>query len=346
MSSLTVTNQEFSLVPESQNPHPFGIPIRVLIADSNQMNSELLAGALTRNRTIEVVGSATGDSALRDAIAANKPQVLLISTDLEEGPGSGFKIMRELRASQSQIKLIALLDSSRRDRVVEAFWSGAQGVFSRSGSIKSLCKCISRVQSGQIWANTEEMRLVLEALTYAVPPRLVNANGTDLLTQREQDVVRCLAEGLSNREVAKRLKISEHTVKNYLFHIFDKLGVSSRVEVVLYASGQRMLVKKHADPEMEHHSLTDTQEILDSLLQGAKLGFPGSQFNLGCLYREGKACPADPVSAYVWFETARLTSEGMVAKSREARDRMAGSLTPQQLLEAKRRISMKTRPTS
>ena len=64
MSSLTVTNQEFSLVPESHNPHPFGIPIRVLIADSNQMNSELLAGALTRNRTIEVVGSATCDSAI------------------------------------------------------------------------------------------------------------------------------------------------------------------------------------------------------------------------------------------------------------------------------------------
>ena len=80
---------------------------------------------------------------------------------------------------------------------------------------------------------------MLEALTYSVPPRFVNAQGIDLLTPREHDVVKCVAEGLSNREVARRLQISEHTVKNYLLHVFDKLGVSSRVEVVLYASAQR-----------------------------------------------------------------------------------------------------------
>ena len=65
--------------------------------------------------------------------------------------------------------------------------------------------------------------------------RVVNADGMRLLTKREEDVVRLVAEGLQNREIAKELKLSEHTVKNYLFHIFDKLGVSSRVELVLYA---------------------------------------------------------------------------------------------------------------
>jgi DNA-binding CsgD family transcriptional regulator len=65
--------------------------------------------------------------------------------------------------------------------------------------------------------------------------RVVNADGLRLLTRREEDVVRLLAEGLQNRDIAKELKLSEHTVKNYLFHIFDKLGVSSRVELVLYA---------------------------------------------------------------------------------------------------------------
>lgn len=343
MSVLSVTNQELSLTPGTSPAHPFSVPIRVLIADGSPMNSELLASALKRNRVIEVIGSSTDSAGVRTAIAENKPHVLLISPDLEDGSGSGFKIMRELRATQSQMKLIALLDSSRHDRVVEAFWSGAQGVFSKSGSIKSLCKCIYQVQSGQIWANTEEMRLVLEALTYAVPPRLVNAKGTDLLTQREQDVVRCLAEGLSNREVAQRLKISQHTVKNYLFHIFDKLGVSSRVEVVLYASGQRELVRKQVNPEIENDSPADDEEMLDSFRQGAELGFPASQFKLGCLYRDGRGYPADPVSAYVWLETARATCERLGTKSCEARDKMVNNMTAEQLLEARRRISSKLR---
>jgi DNA-binding CsgD family transcriptional regulator len=75
---------------------------------------------------------------------------------------------------------------------------------------------------------------VIGALKDSEPMRLVEAGGGAILSKREQDVVRCVAEGLSNREIATRLKLTEHTVKNYLFRIFDKLGVSSRVEVVLY----------------------------------------------------------------------------------------------------------------
>jgi DNA-binding NarL/FixJ family response regulator len=75
----------------------------------------------------------------------------------------------------------------------------------------------------------------LEAFAQLAPMRVVNADGMRLLTKREEDVVRLLAEGMQNREIAKELSLSEHTVKNYLFHIFDKLGVSSRVELVLYA---------------------------------------------------------------------------------------------------------------
>src|SRR5262249_5361294 len=76
---------------------------------------------------------------------------------------------------------------------------------------------------------------LLEALGEALPLRVIDARGTALLSRREQEVVRCVAEGLSNREIAQRLGLTEHTVKNYLFRIFDKLGVSKRVEVVLYA---------------------------------------------------------------------------------------------------------------
>jgi DNA-binding NarL/FixJ family response regulator len=119
--------------------------------------------------------------------------------------------------------------------VVEAFRTGARGVFCRSESLTSLARCIQCVSEGQIWANSKELRYLLEALGEALPLRVVDTRGAALLSRREIEVVRCVAEGLSNREIAQRLGLTEHTVKNYLFRIFDKLGVSKRVEVVLYA---------------------------------------------------------------------------------------------------------------
>jgi DNA-binding NarL/FixJ family response regulator len=118
--------------------------------------------------------------------------------------------------------------------VVEAFRCGAQGVFSRTESSKTLAKCINSVHQGQVWASSAELCYLIEAFRESAPVRLMDARLEAILSKREQDVVRCVAEGLSNREIASRLKLTEHTVKNYLFRIFDKLGVSSRVEVVLY----------------------------------------------------------------------------------------------------------------
>jgi DNA-binding NarL/FixJ family response regulator len=94
---------------------------------------------------------------------------------------------------------------------------------------------VEQVQAGQIWADSSELSEVLETFSQVAPMRVVNAEGMRLLTKREEDVVRLLAEGLQNRDIAQELKLSEHTIKNYLFHIFEKLGVSSRVELVLYA---------------------------------------------------------------------------------------------------------------
>jgi DNA-binding NarL/FixJ family response regulator len=94
---------------------------------------------------------------------------------------------------------------------------------------------VEQVNAGQIWANSTELAEVIDAFSQLAPMRVVNADGMRLLTKHEEEVVRLLAEGLQNREIARELNLSEHTVKNYLFHIFDKLGVSSRVELVLYA---------------------------------------------------------------------------------------------------------------
>ncbi len=89
------------------------------------------------------------------------------------------------------------------------------------------------------WLNSHQLHCVLDALVSATPLRLVSSQGRRLLTKREDDVVKLVADGLSNRNVAHKLGLTEHTVSNYLFRIYEKLGISSRVELVLYALKQR-----------------------------------------------------------------------------------------------------------
>jgi DNA-binding NarL/FixJ family response regulator len=164
--------------------------------------------------------------------------VVILSEALEGISGRGFEVLTELRAALPKIRVVMLLDSAEREMVVEAFRRGARGVFCRSDSPSMLSRCVHRVHEGQLWINADQLEYLLETLEATPSTRLVNARGTVLLSKREEDVTRCLAAGLANREIAKELKISPNTVKNYLFRIFNKLGVSSRIEVVLYAASQ------------------------------------------------------------------------------------------------------------
>lgn len=209
--------------------------IRVLAADATRMNSQLLAAALERDNRFQVLDPAADARGIIATVAKEKPAVVVISAELDEDKRKGFEIARELRSLHPETRVVMLLDASERNQVVEAFRTGARGVFCRSESLKSLARCIQCVSEGQIWANSKELRYLLEALGEALPLRVVDTRGAALLSRREVEVVRCVAEGLSNREIAQRLGLTEHTVKNYLFRLFDKLGVSKRVEVVLYA---------------------------------------------------------------------------------------------------------------
>ncbi len=96
-------------------------------------------------------------------------------------------------------------------------------------------KCIRTVHNGQIWASNHELEFLLEAIVYSRPLHLSKIHSMSVLTPREEAVVRLVAEGMKNREISLKLNVSEHTVRNYLFRVFDKLGVSNRVELVLYA---------------------------------------------------------------------------------------------------------------
>ena len=209
--------------------------IRVLAADNTSMNTQLLVEALARDGQFSMAGAASKTADILATVRHEHPHVALISARLADSGTAGFELCREICSTSPATRVIMLLDSSERPAVIEAFRSGARGVFCRTESLKLLGKCILCVHQGQVWASSDELLFLLAAVAQPVPMRFTSVTGNSLLSARELDVVRCVAEGLSNREIASRLTLREHTVKNYLFRIFDKLGVSSRVEVVLYA---------------------------------------------------------------------------------------------------------------
>jgi two-component system nitrate/nitrite response regulator NarL len=221
--------------------------IRVLAADNTAMNTQLLVETLGRDGQFNVASPASKETEILAVLKRERSQVALISARQGTDARGGFALSREVSTASPSTRIIMLLDSSERTPVVEAFRAGARGVFCRTESLKLLAKSIRCVHEGQIWANSTELQFLLEAMSEPVPMKFLSASGDALLSAREVDVVRCVAEGLSNREIAQRLTLREHTVKNYLFRIFDKLGVSSRVEVVLYALGNHGAAAKADD---------------------------------------------------------------------------------------------------
>jgi DNA-binding NarL/FixJ family response regulator len=199
------------------------------------MSSELLAHALGRSGGFSFEVTAYSANEILDGLAKHHPEVAVISANMENVPRAGLKVLREIRQRFPEVRPILLVDARERDLIVQAFRDGAKGIFSRTEPFQSLCKAIVSVYDGQVWANTEDLGYLLEALATMMPSRVYNASGVSLLTQREEEILRLVAEGLTNREIARKLKLSEHTVKNYMFRMFDKLGVSSRVELILYA---------------------------------------------------------------------------------------------------------------
>jgi two-component system, NarL family, nitrate/nitrite response regulator NarL len=213
--------------------------IRVLIADGDKMGGELMASALRRCRNgFDVVAVANNSPEAIRELETHKPNVAVVSAELQDGPQTGFHVLEKMNNFHPGTMAIMLLHSPKRAPVIDAFRSGARGVISRDSTFKELSRCIRSVHAGRVWASNEELEFILEALTHLRPLQLKKDSGLDLLTRREQEVVRFVAEGLKNREIAESLRITEHTVSNYLYRIFDKLGVSSRVELVFHTLGQ------------------------------------------------------------------------------------------------------------
>ena len=170
------------------------------------------------------------------AINLKLPRIAILSLDAPGNAAETVMTLRRFHLAHPDIPKVLLVDTCDRELVVSAFRSGARGIFPiTDANLRLLCKCLLRVAAGQIWANAEQLNYVMDLISEVPSLRVLNSRGASLLTPREEQVVALVAEGLGNREIARELNLSEHTIKKYLYRIFEKLGISSRVELVLYA---------------------------------------------------------------------------------------------------------------
>jgi two-component system, NarL family, nitrate/nitrite response regulator NarL len=210
-----------------ENP---GQTFRVLIVDRDSMSSDLLATALTRDRNFHASGIRAAD--LLECMADGNAHVVVIGADLDLDSKNGFDLARAVLGAHPSVPIIILLSQPTLDSVINAFRSGARGVFSRQQAVAEFVSCVEHVRKGLIWVGAQETTLLLDAFGSIPSPELAMESGSLPLTLRELQVVKCAARGKTNKAIAKELRLSEHTVKNYLFRAFEKLGVSNRVELL------------------------------------------------------------------------------------------------------------------
>ena len=216
--------------------------ITVLIADSNRMQAQLLSSALRRRPEFSISTCTADIAQILQTVAAHPAKVFVLTLNHSASIANQLTAMRRIHLSNPAVAKVLLVESFDRELIINAFRSGARGIFCISDAqFRLLCRCILRVAAGQVWANTEQMNFLLDLVSEVPSLRVLNSNGRQLLTPREEQVVALVAEGMSNRDIARELNLTEQTIKKYLFRIFDKLGVSDRLELALYAIHHRLI---------------------------------------------------------------------------------------------------------
>lgn len=200
------------------------------------MSCHLLVDALRRCKDYQAVAAIMQRKAFK-LLQRERFDVVLVGIGAAEDPLIGTGFIRQVQSLDPKLSVVALLETRQRGLIVEALRSGARGIFCRSDSFEALCKCIRCVHGGQVWATSAELEFVLDALVEH-GTRTPRGNGSRRLSKREEEITRLVAEGYSNRQISERLHLSEHTIKNNLFRVFEKLGVSTRVGLTLYALKQ------------------------------------------------------------------------------------------------------------
>jgi len=313
-----------------------GDAIRILVVDGSLMGNQLLAEALDRNQGFFVVGTAeTPDTAL--AAVRNSVDVVVVSANLAEAAPSE-NLTRRLLAARPGLRVLVLLERPERNAVVEAFRAGASGIFCRAEPLERLWKCIESVHRGKVWASDEALKFVIEELASSPPVRVVDGGNVCSLTEREQKIVCLVAEGLTNRQIAVQLGLNEHTLKSSLQHLFDKLDVSSRAEMVFAAS----VLTEASDPvalEMRAGRVSNSRVQFESYARAAACGFPFAQLTAGRMCFEGRGTSKDHVAAYAWLLLAEENANEVVERSSAYRQSLTSIMSEEEVAEAEQRAS-------
>jgi two-component system, NarL family, nitrate/nitrite response regulator NarL len=217
-------------------------PVRIVIADDHPIFRDGLRRLLEAEPDLKVLGEAAdGAEAVRLARQL-KPDILLLDLAMPKHPG--LEALRDLSASPTPVRVILLTAAAEKSQIVEALQLGARGVVLKDSATQLLLKAIHTVMSGEYWVGRESVSNLVQYLRTLVQSSSDEARQKKFgLTPRELEIVAAVVAGYSNKEIAEYFKISEDTVKHHLSNIFDKLGVSTRLELALFAVNQSLPLK-------------------------------------------------------------------------------------------------------
>ena len=212
--------------------------IRIVVAQEHELSRQSLRALLQSQDGFRVVGDA---GTVIEAVALakrSKAKVLLLDTSSETFTTDQ---LRDAIQSDSDIRVLILASPQNKGLIIRAMEMGVRGAVLKSSSSGVLLEAIRCVDKGEYWVSSEILGSLIQSIKEKVHSgRTGNARGKFGLTAREQDMVNAVLEGYSNPEIASRFGLSEQTVKNHLSHVFDKVGVYSRVELALFAVNHRI----------------------------------------------------------------------------------------------------------
>jgi DNA-binding NarL/FixJ family response regulator len=219
-------------------------PIRIVIADDHPIFRDGLRRLLEAEPGFVIVGEA-GDG--REALArveALRPDILLL--DLAMPRVNGLEVLKELADRKLAVRAILLTAGIDSADTVQALQQGARGVVLKDSATQLLYKAVRAVMNGEFWVGHERVQDIVQSLSKAPREPEPARSAASLLTRRELQIVAAIVEGASNKDIGQQFGLSEQTVKNHLSHIFDKVGVSNRLELALYAVHHKLLQGKES----------------------------------------------------------------------------------------------------
>jgi DNA-binding NarL/FixJ family response regulator len=213
--------------------------IRIVLADDHPIFRDGVRRLLDSEDEVSIVGEASNGNEAVQLVSKLKPDILLL--DLRMPDKDGLAVLEEVNFESMGTRVIVLTATEDDNEVVRAMRLGARGVVLKQSATDLLMKSIMKVHSGEIWLDNRMTAEVMRAFSKSAEagPR----REKPLLSDREKEIVQLVAQGFRNREIGEKLFISEQTVKNHLHNIFDKLGVSDRLELALYALHHHIIEK-------------------------------------------------------------------------------------------------------